>query len=371
MRLSDLAKNYLDTGRIYDIASLSFEELVHPSDLAAYQTALAAPLANLNDDDSVAPDFVCPVLGATLSETVAVSSGQLYSQQSVQALLDSGRALRCPITRAPLVRMGGVLQQYFVRVPQVDAAIERLRHSRQEALSQEEIASELSSATTPSCLDLLIGSHVAVALKMIVSSNKIRLVIVPLTGLFRDSMKPIARSFLYHLFNNQAQSEIPPSEIYCIESERFGRCWSVIKSRIKLEMWFPVHKKKRAQDGTTYRLEDRELADFREQVLETLTSEGFLIEPPPQPCIMNALSKNATNDYVTIFDTAPFGALTLLQAGRCCVSFMEQTHIFARQRQTPIVFQDRVFLADETQNLAEGAFDRPVPDLSGASHMRR
>lgn len=284
MRLSDQAKQLLDTNKILELQALPLENLLHPADYAAYLRICAQPVPDSNH--SVAIELLDPVLLAGLVDAVVVSSGHIYSQSTIESLQKNGMPLTCPYTRAVLTQNAygpDENKASFVHLPQVDAAVAAYRSLLQIAMQPR-------------------SEHYALNFK--VSSTKLRILISSST---KDNLAWLA-DFCKSILPDP-RSEIlstKGSQGYYVEG--FGRCWSVAPNLGKVEFWFPIQ-----------RLNDEDVNLAIEALLAPLNlPEGAL----PENAKWGTIRKLGTREYKDAF---PAIEINVAQVKECCASFMQYT----------------------------------------------
>lgn len=153
MRLSSEAQALLIANRIDELEKVPFFRLIHPEDYAEYQRCMANPLSSVEPEDSF-PEALCDALSLEgFENAVVISNGQIYSERSVQALLVAMKppamSFLCPETRVeiPIGTIGPVEpKRTFVRLPQIDAALEAFRRLLEEAQKRKAAEQSVSVA---------------------------------------------------------------------------------------------------------------------------------------------------------------------------------------------------------------------------------
>ncbi len=167
MRLSTKAKELLDKREISELQALPFGELISPSDYQQYESYCKNPISAIPPEHSVSPDLTDPLFLSSLVDAAVVASGQIYSQVSIEQLRPQEGKLLCPLNRSVLTPCNG--EEIFVRLPQVDVAVNWFRQLKSEAVNP---------------------SHFNLFLK--VSSSKLRIIITSVEGRNMASVKQLS-----------------------------------------------------------------------------------------------------------------------------------------------------------------------------------
>lgn len=373
MRLSPVAHNLLLRGEITRLLSMSFDEIIHPSDLELFNTGISSPATHIRPLDTVIEILVCPVLTESLNEPVVISSGHIFSKQVIEQILQSGniRSRKCPHTREPLNPIG-LDQTYFLRLPVIDQALQRFRNARDRvnldnttdataaALPTPEIGAILGGPSIdrpeanilpnlPALLDTVVlfptrelnpelpTERPNASLKIFVSSNKLRITISPSqSSTFSERFLETLSTTLSDLFHHQPLSKLPENaSSYYLAAGSFGRCWAVTSNACKLEMWFPCQKRSESPAGSAhYRLTDDEVEGFLAATIEPLALPMAEAPVDTGPAlVMDNLTERQQRDYFPLFDSALLGqSLSLSQVIACCTAFMRHSESFMQTR---------------------------------------
>ena len=337
MRLSIKAKKLLDENKVAELQALPFVELIHPSCLEDYKRDCGNPLPAINEYQSATIDLQDAVYIKTIENAVVVSSGQIYSQATMDDLFTAKGTHQCPLTREVLKTScynSTEPKASFVKLPQVDRAINYFRAIRDAA----------KLAKDPSHL---FTEYVQIGLK--VSGCKLRIEITSKVPGLDLRVAP----FFSNAFNHNPDSAML-REAYAggYSIQNFGCCWLATSQIVRLEFWFP----------STNRLTDTEVVRLSDALVAPLALPPMDI---PFNVEFGSVADVGIHEYKICI---PPIQVLFSDALRCCEWFLNRSNQIALERQ--IAFTNTIFRGPPPlQKAIQSGFMMfgPRPNVSVAS----
>lgn len=320
MYISEYAQSLLDSGRIEALQALSVEELLPQAINDEINIAFENPNAAVATGDSLPGSFIDCVNLESLKEACVVSSGHIYSRETIRSHIQdlgaAGKEVICPMSRRVLnPRLHS--RQAYVLLPQIDELLNNFR----------------SLLTQPSAPPL---SEMAVGTLSLKTSNCVLTMVIELepeycsqfTG-FLERRLPNSRVMHWsgsYLMNNH---------------EAFGRCWKIEgSSTYEIDLWFPEKKKKTCPKKTFGNHDLNQLLKDFYQILDLPLAQTASSE-------LNLKNIAAIPDeqYIIALEETPISEGKLVA---CCDQFLEKTQEIAQERGWPV--QDVVMNSPEQAN---------------------
>lgn len=336
MRVSRQAENLLENntrGLVKKLQEMPLEALLDSHNLRDLNHFDADPLSKLTSTHSIGPDFICPVSWSTLVKPVVVSSGQIYSEDTVLQLLESGRPFVCPITREPLSRDcydDGRDRLSYIRLPQLNQKILEAREQARRAAAPKALDCPAPSSKPPvdrPCVDTIIAQvpdALRVNLRLYVSGAKLRVEILYTDSTVDSNFQEKINQFFRAVLPNTQSQIVPAPKKSTYNLVNLGRCWQTIHGYARLEFWFPM----------PYRITDTQV----NQLSSALVSPLALPDAPvADDSLYESIASIGSTDF---FLTIPDMEMPLSQALKCCLSFLKATEEVAESK--GISLQDEV-----------------------------
>ena len=330
MLISEMARNLLQNAGLDALQQLPYHQLLSEGTRQEIVEVFKQRAPDLHESTGpVVHDALCL---STLAEACVVSSGQVYSQASVEDLFRAAGSgeVRCPLTREVLTRDIAGPGQHYVLLPKLDEAIQLVRQLRtavRRRVAETRRFFGASLGMPPIGEDREYEQrHQAQVIGEPIGSVQLKVTQGVLTLIFNTNRLPVV---CQTLLNDYLYAELPKGkadsgESYTMDPLCFGRCWQKTTETVfTLDLWFPSAS---YLPNGVRTFGDRHLLEMQAKIERLLN-----IKPPEiagEVDITHSVATLACDVEVPVIENA---AATFTQMFLCAVAFLDYTQKFAQR----------------------------------------